>query len=140
MIDLLKAAKIVNVNPQKLVPLEQSLGPKPDQPGPQIQPYEIVQRSEQIKKCNGCEELFHKNNEKLLILKKNESDWYMSIDGKNNSKVYNVTQRNFCCCVTRLCLLSRRPLLDLKSIDTKTDLELSHDKKDATENELGVNL
>lgn len=112
----------------------------PAQPGPQIQPYEIVQRSEQIKKCNGCEELSDKNNEKLLILKRNESDWYISVDGKNNTKVYNVTQRNFYCCVTRRCLLSRRPLLDLKSIDTKTDLELSYDKKDATENELGVNL
>ena len=49
----------------------------PAQPGPQIQPYEIVQRSEQIKKCNGCEELSDKNNEKLLILKRNESDWYI---------------------------------------------------------------
>ena len=137
MIDELKAAKFVDVNPQKLVPLEQSPGPKPTQP--EIQPYEIVQRSEQIKKCHGCEELFDKNNEKLLILKRNESDWYISVDGKN-TKVYNVTQRNFHCCVTRRCLLSRRPLLDLKSIDTKTDLELSHDKKDATENELGINL
>ena len=127
-------------NSQKTVSLEQSLGPKPAQPEPQIQPYKTVQRSEQLKKCNDCEELFDKNNEKLLILGRNEFDWYISVDGKNNTKVYTVTQRNFYDCVKRRYILSRRPLHDVKSIDIKTDLELSYDEQDAIENELGVNL
>ena len=87
VLDALKATKIVNVTPQKSVPLGKSMGPKPVQPEPQIQPYEIVQRSGQIKKCNGCEELFDKNNEKLLILGRSEFDWYILVDEKNNTKV-----------------------------------------------------
>ena len=140
MLNALKAGKIVNVTPQKSVLLGQSLGPKPAQPEPQIQPCETVQRSGQIRKCNGCEELFDKNNEQLLILGSSGFDWYISVDGKNNTKVYNINQCNFYYCVKRRCLLSRRPLVDVKSIDIKTDLELSYDEKDAIENELGVNL
>ena len=41
---------------------------------------------------------------------------------KKKAKTYKVTQRQFYYCVKRRCLLSRKPSLDVKFIDIKTDL------------------
>ena len=140
VLDELKSSNILNIPSQSPVLLGQSLGPKPAQPESQLQAYELICRTGQIKRCNGCEELFNKENERLLILGRNELDWYISVDGKTNTKIYKTNRRNFYYCLKRRCLLLRRPLLDTTTIEIQTSLLLSDSERVSIEEELGVTL
>ena len=72
--DQTKLKSLIKCNNQPEVPLGQSFRPKPPQPEPQLQPYELIKRCQQVGKCNGCGTLFDKTVEKLYIPGRNE--WY----------------------------------------------------------------
>ena len=57
---------------QPEVPLDQRFGPKLPQLEPQLKPYELIKRYQQVSKCSGCGTLFDKNDKKLYILGRNE--------------------------------------------------------------------
>ena len=118
-LDDVSAAGLLKLPSQRSVALCQRLGPKPPQPEPQTQCYELIKRTAQIKRCNGCNELFAKDDKGPYILGRNELDWYVSINKEQNTKIYKVTRRNFYYCVKRRCVLARRPLINPGTLDIK---------------------
>lgn len=107
----------INIPLQQKIPLGRSIGPKPVQPEPQCQPYEIIVRGGQISVCNGCGTEYDKSNASLLILGRNELDWFVNVNKKEQLKNYKTCRRNFYYCAKRRCLLARRPMLDLKDTE-----------------------
>ena len=119
LLDEVSAAGIMNFPAQINVPLGKSLGTKPLQPQPQPQCYELIKRTGQIKRYNGCDVLFSKVDEDLCVLGRHELDWYPAVDKKHSTKIYKIAKRNFYYCTKRKCILARRPLISLESIDIK---------------------
>ena len=60
--DHTKLKSLIKCNNQPKVPLGQNFGPKSPQPEPQLQPYELIKRCQQVSKCNGCGTLFDKTD------------------------------------------------------------------------------
>ena len=69
--DLTKLKNLIKCNNQPEVPLGQSFGSKPSQPGQQRQPYEVIKRCQQVSKCNAYGTLFDKTD-KNYVLGRNE--------------------------------------------------------------------
>ena len=126
---LAKCKSLIKFNDQPEVPIDQSVGPKPPQPEPQLQPYELIKRCKQVSKCNGCGFLFDKTDEKLYILGRNELEWY--------NKQYKIGQKSMYYCAKRIYILIRRSFLDIKEIKIITK---SEDIKMGIESEFGVKL
>ena len=61
-LELAKCKGLIKFNNQLKVPIGQSLGLKPPQPEPQLQPYELIKRCKQVSKCNSCGFLFGKTD------------------------------------------------------------------------------
>ena len=114
--DLTKFKNLIKYNNQPKVPLGQSFGPKPPQPDPQLQPYELIKRCQQVSKCNGCDTLFDKTAGKIYISGRN--DWYGKVT--NSTKQYKIGQRNTYFWAKKRCILSRRPHLDIKEVKILT--------------------
>ena len=91
-LELAKCKSLMKFNNQPEVPIGQSLGPKPPQPEPQLQPYELIKRCKQVSKCNGCGFLFDKTDERLYTLGRNELEWYGKV--ATTTKQYKIGQRN----------------------------------------------
>ena len=133
-----KCKSLIRPSNQPEVPLGQSLGPKPPQPEPQLQPYELMKRCKQVSKCHGCGFLFDKTDEKLYILGRNELEWYRKVT--TTTKQYKIGQRNTYYCAKRRCILIRRPHVDVKEIKIITKSDVPEDIKMRTEAEFGVKL
>ena len=130
----------MNFSAQINVPLGKSLGPKPSQPEPQPQCYELIKRSGQIKMYNGYDVLFNKADEDLCVLGRHELDWYPAVDKKHSTKTYKIAKRNFYYCTKRKCILARRPLISLESIDMKHGAGIGRHDIQRVETEFGVKL
>ena len=137
-LELAKCKRLIKFNNQPEVPIGQSLGPKPPQPEPQLQPYELIKRCKQISKCNGCGILFDITDGKLYILERNELEWYEKI--ATTTKQYKIGQRNTYYCAKRRCILIRRPNLEVKEIKIITKSDVLEDIKMESETEFGVKL
>ena len=132
---LAKCKSLIKFNNQPEVPIGQSLGPKPPQPEPQLQPCELIKRCKQVSKCNGCGFLFDKTDEKLYILGRNELEWYGKV--ATTTKQYKIGQKNTYYCAKRRCILIRRSHLDIKEIKIITK---SENIKMGIETKFGVKL
>ena len=84
----------MNVEKQNAVPLGKSLGPKPPQPEPQTQQYELIIRNGKISRCNGCLNKFDRKNPKLCIIGRNGYDWYVNVNKQENTKIYKLGRQN----------------------------------------------
>ena len=109
---LTKLKIVIKFSNQPEVPFFQSLGPKPPQSEPQLQPYELIKRCQQVSNYNGCSPLFDKTDEQLYILEMNELEWHRKYTA--NTKQYRIGQRNTYYFATKRFMLIRRPHLDLK--------------------------
>ena len=87
--ELIKLKSVIKLINQLEIPLGQSLGPKPPQPEPQPQLYEVIKRCQQVSNCNGCGTFFDKTDKKLYILGRKELEWYgkvITTTKQNNTK------------------------------------------------------
>ena len=121
--DLTKLKNLIKCNNQPEVPLGQSLGPKPPHPEPQLQCYKLIKRCQQVSKCNSCDTLLDKTDEKLYILGRNE--WYGKVT--STTKQYKIGQRNTYYWAKKRCILSRRPHLDIKEVKILTKSDVPED-------------
>ena len=103
---------VIKFSNQQEVPFFQSLGPKPPQSEPQLHPYELIKRCQQVSNYNGCSPLFDKTDEQLYILEMNELEWHRKYTA--NTKQYRIGQRKTYYFATKRFMLIRRPHLDLK--------------------------
>ena len=67
------------------------LNPWIPQPEPQLQPYEIMKRCQQVSKCNGCKASFDKTGKNLDTLGGKGLEWYGKITVSN--KQHKIPQR-----------------------------------------------
>ena len=118
---LAKCKSLIKFNNKPEVPIGQSLGPKPPQPEPQLQPCELIKRCKQVSKCNGCGAFFDKTDEKLYILGGNELEWYGKV--ATTTKQYKIGQKNTHYCAKMRCILIRRSHLSIKQIKIITKSE-----------------
>ena len=137
-LELAKSKSLIKFNNQPEIPIGQSLGPKPPQPEPQLQLYELIKRCKQVSKCNGCGFSFDKTDEKLYNLGRNELEWYGKV--ATTTKQYKIGQRNTYYCAKRRCILIRRPHLDIKEIKIITKSDVPEDIKMGIETGFGVKL
>ena len=63
--------------------------------------------------------MFNKVDKDLCALGRHELDWYPAVDKKQSTKTCKITKRNFYYRTKRKCILARRPLISLESIDIK---------------------
>ena len=123
--DLTKLKSLIKCNNQSEVPLGQSFGPKPPQPEPQSQPYELIKRCQQVSKSNGCGTFFEKTNKKLYILGRNE--WYRKVT--TTTKVCKIDHSNTYYWTKKRCIFSRRPHLDIREVKILTKSYVPEDIK-----------
>ena len=100
--ELTKLSKMVIAPDQKSVRIGQSLGPKPAQPEPQTQCYELVLRKGKVSRCNGCNDEFKKEIKDLHVFGRNEFDWYVKIDKVAGTKSYKLGRRNYYYCLNNV--------------------------------------
>ena len=110
----------MNVEKQNPVPLGKSLGPKPPQPEPQMQQYELIIRNGNISRCNSCLKEFDRKNPKLCIIGRNDYDWYVNVNKQENTKIYKIGRQRRYYCTRKQCILARRPFLNISEIDIIT--------------------
>ena len=134
--DLTKLKSLKKCNNQPEVPLDQRFRPKPPQLEPQLQPYELIKRCQQVSKCNGCDTLFNKNDKKLYILERSEQ--YGKIT--STTKQYKIGQRNTYCWAKKKCILSRRPHLDIKEVKILTKSDIPEEIKMGSKTDFGVKV
>ena len=91
--------------------------PKPIQPEPQMQTYQLIKRGGKISRCNGCGEEFDKTDGSLRILGRYELDWYVHVNKQEGTKVYKSTSRNMYYHIQRRCILARRPLINFNDME-----------------------
>ena len=117
---LSKLSNFVNVDKQNPVPLGKFLGPRPPQPQPQLQQYELIIRNRKISRCNGCLNEFNRKNPKLCIIGRNEYDWHVNVNKQEDTKMYKSGRQKRYYCTRKQCILARRPFLNIAEIEIIT--------------------
>ena len=103
-----------------VIPLAQSLEPKPSQPEPQLQAYELIKPCYQVSKCNGFGALLDKTGEKLYSSWRNVLEWHGKVTTTN--KQYKVNQRNTYCCAKKKVFTRSQTIITRKvEIQIKSD-------------------
>ena len=111
-LELTNLKNLIKFNNQLEVLLSQSLGLKPPQREPQLQPCRLIKQFKQVSKCNGCGSIFHQTDQELYILGRNELERYGKV--ATTTGQYKIGQRNTYYCAKKSILI-RGPHLDKRS-------------------------
>ena len=114
---------------QIIVPAGIPLYPKPPMPEPQHQPYIIDHRKGNISKCSGCDDLFDKTNSTLLVMGREEMDYYPKVNKSDLTKCWAVSNKKHYYCLKMKCLKARRPFLETSQVKKTVSCELSEEEK-----------
>lgn len=123
---------------QLIVPAGIPLPPKPPMPEPQHQPYIIDHRKGNISKCSGCDDLFDRTNPTLLVMGREEMDYYPKVNKSVLTKCWAVSNKKHYYCLQMKCLKARRPFLELNQVKKTVSCELSEEEKRMVDEEFGL--